>query len=131
MAMKTEINGNWLDYAKRCRFPGKKAFLFPLKHTAILFGIQLVVGGVFTFLPVAIIIFFVKYVLFFVTTSFTSLFFISNTSSYLISIFKFFICFFNYLLFFMFLNVFLLLIFTNENVLSDSEGLRGHHTNSL
>lgn len=49
--MKTEINGNWLDYAKRCRFPGKKAFLFPLKHTAILFGIQLVVGGVFTFLP--------------------------------------------------------------------------------
>mgnify|MGYP007059985335 CR=1 FL=1 len=51
VVMKTEINGNWLDYAKRCRFPGKKAFLYPLKHTAVLFGIQLVVSGVFAFLP--------------------------------------------------------------------------------
>ncbi len=54
--MKTEINGNWIDYAKRCRFPGKKAFLYPLKHTAVLFGIQLVVSAVFAFLPLKSVI---------------------------------------------------------------------------
>lgn len=49
--MKTEIDGNWLAYAKRCRFPGKKAFRLPLKHACILFLVQLVVAVVFVFLP--------------------------------------------------------------------------------
>lgn len=51
--MRTEIKGDWIGYAKRFRMPSKKVLKYPLKHIGILLAIQIVVSGLFTFLPIA------------------------------------------------------------------------------
>lgn len=50
--MRTEIKGNWIGYAKRFRMPSKKVLKYPLKHIGILLAVQIVVSGLFTFLPI-------------------------------------------------------------------------------
>lgn len=50
--MQTEINGDWIGYAKRFHMPSIKVLKYPLKSIGILLTIQIVVSGLFVFLPI-------------------------------------------------------------------------------
>jgi len=54
--MKTELNGDWLGYAKRFRLPSIKTFIYPLKTAGIIFIVGAILTTLLHFIPNATIL---------------------------------------------------------------------------